>query len=118
MHTLWETCKLAFRSLGIVYGDLGTSPLYVYPSITCVDTPNEDDYLGILSLIFWTLTLIGIMKYTFIVLYVDDHGEGDNYCSQKYFVILVEPLHKYQVLPMSFCIELRCITIFTWLVKT
>jgi KUP system potassium uptake protein len=87
MHTLWETCKLAFRSLGIVYGDLGTSPLYVYPSITCVDTPNEDDYLGILSLIFWTLTLIGIMKYTFIVLYVDDHGEGDNYCSQKYFVI-------------------------------
>ncbi|KAG0567231.1 hypothetical protein KC19_7G120000 [Ceratodon purpureus] len=78
-HTLWDTCKLAFRSLGIVYGDLGTSPLYVYPSISCAETPDEDDYLGILSLIFWTLTLIGIMKYTFIVLYADDHGEGGTF---------------------------------------
>ncbi len=76
-HSKWQTLIFAFQTLGIVYGDLSTSVLYVYPSITCAQTPNEDDYLGILSIIFWTLTLIGVFKYTFIVLYCDDHGEGD-----------------------------------------
>jgi K+ transporter len=75
-HTKWQTIIFAYQTFGIVYGDLGTSPLYVYPSITCSHTPDELDYLGILSLIFWTLTLIGIIKYVFIVLYADDHGEG------------------------------------------
>ena len=55
----------------------------MYPSITCSHTPDELDYLGILSLIFWTLTLIGIIKYTFIVLYADDHGEGAQLFSHK-----------------------------------
>jgi KUP system potassium uptake protein len=59
-----------------VFGDLGTSPLYVYPSIVCASTPNEEDFLGILSLIFWTLSLIGVFKYVWVVLQADDHGEG------------------------------------------
>ncbi|KAG6552901.1 hypothetical protein Mapa_005556 [Marchantia paleacea] len=74
-NTYRETLFLAFRTLGVVYGDLGTSPLYVYPTIN-VTNPTESDFLGILSLIFWTLTLIGIVKYTLIVLRADDHGEG------------------------------------------
>ncbi|XP_024357815.1 probable potassium transporter 17 isoform X3 [Physcomitrium patens] len=78
-HTKWQTLAFAFRTLGIVYGDLGTSPLYVYPSIISAETPNEDDYLGILSCIFWTLTLIGVIKYTLIVLWADDHGEGGTF---------------------------------------
>lgn len=86
---MWETCVFAFKSLGIVYGDLGTSPLYVFPSISCPKTPDEEDYLGILSLIFWTLTLIGILKYTFLVLYADDHGEGYSYYFQSILVSTV-----------------------------
>jgi KUP system potassium uptake protein len=42
----------------------------------CPSTPNEEDFLGILSLIFWTLSLIGVFKYVCVVLQADDHGEG------------------------------------------
>ncbi|KAJ0106332.1 hypothetical protein Patl1_17660 [Pistacia atlantica] len=50
--------QLAFQSIGVVYGDIGTSPLYVY-SITFRGGINHvDDILGVLSLIFYTLTLI------------------------------------------------------------
>lgn len=66
----------AYQTLGVVYGDLGTSPLYVYPTIHFRNAPNEADYLGVLSMIFWTLTLVGLLKYTYIVLDADDHGEG------------------------------------------
>lgn len=70
-----QTLLLAYQSLGVVYGDLGTSPLYVFSSIT-LSNPGEKDILGAMSLIFWTLTLIGLIKYVFIVLHADDHGEG------------------------------------------
>ncbi|MQM19580.1 hypothetical protein Taro_052585 [Colocasia esculenta] len=72
-----QTLLLAYQSLGVVYGDLGTSPLYVFSSITLSD-PGED-ILGALSLIFWTLTLIALIKYVFIVLHADDHGEGGTF---------------------------------------
>lgn len=73
--TTFETLVLAYQSLGVVYGDIGTSPLYVFSSIS-LENPTERDILGILSLIFWTLTLIGLVKYVCIVLHADDHGEG------------------------------------------
>jgi len=67
---------LAFQSLGIVYGDLGTSPLYMYPSTFANGIKNNDDVLGILSLIFYTITLIDLVKYVFIVLRANDNGDG------------------------------------------
>ncbi|KAI8009221.1 Potassium transporter 26 [Camellia lanceoleosa] len=70
-----QTLLLAYQSLGIVYGDLGTSPLYVFSSIR-LSNPGEEDLLGIFSLIFWTITWIALIKYVFIVLRADDHGEG------------------------------------------
>ncbi|KAL6972046.1 Potassium transporter, partial [Sarracenia purpurea var. burkii] len=73
-----QTLLLAYQSLGIVYGDLGTSPLYVFSSIK-ISNPEKDDLLGILSLIFWTLTSIGLIKYVFIVLRADDNGEGGTF---------------------------------------
>ncbi|XP_058206096.1 potassium transporter 26-like [Rhododendron vialii] len=74
----WQTLLLAYQSLGVVYGDIGTSPLYVMSSVNFKD-PTEEDFLGILSLIFWTLTLIPLIKYVFIVLRADDHGEGGTF---------------------------------------
>ena len=59
----------------MVYGDLGTSPLYTFTSIR-LSEPGEKDILGIFSLIFWTLTTMALIKYVFIVLRADDHGEG------------------------------------------
>jgi KUP system potassium uptake protein len=70
---------LAFQSIGIVYGDIGTSPLYVYASTFSNGIKHNDDILGVLSLIFYTLTLIPLVKYVFIVLQANDNGEGTIY---------------------------------------
>ncbi|KAK9063441.1 hypothetical protein SSX86_017311 [Deinandra increscens subsp. villosa] len=73
---------LAYQSLGVVYGDLSTSPLYVFKSTFAEDIQhsetNEEIY-GALSFIFWTLTLVPLMKYVFIVLKADDNGEGGTF---------------------------------------
>lgn len=74
-----QTLLLAYQSLGVVYGDIGTSPLYVLSSIVGLKNPEEDDLLGVLSLIFWTLTIIPLFKYVFVVLRADDHGEGGTF---------------------------------------
>ncbi|KAI4313607.1 hypothetical protein L6164_026570 [Bauhinia variegata] len=73
-----DTLILAYKTLGVVFGGLVTSPLYVYPSMQ-LDSPTEDDYLGIYSIIFWTLTLIGVVKYASIAIKADDHGEGGTF---------------------------------------
>ncbi|KGN44911.1 potassium transporter 5 [Cucumis sativus] len=71
---------LAFQSLGIVYGDIGTSPLYVYSSTFPLGIiKHKDDILGVLSLIFYTLTLIPLLKYVFFVLQANDNGEGGTF---------------------------------------
>lgn len=73
---------LAYQSLGVVYGDLSTSPLYVYKSTFAEDIQhsetNEEIY-GVLSFVFWTLTLVPLLKYVFIVLRADDNGEGGTF---------------------------------------
>ncbi|KAF0921279.1 hypothetical protein E2562_003087, partial [Oryza meyeriana var. granulata] len=69
---------LAYKTLGVVFGGLVTSPLYVYPSMN-LSSPTEADYLGIYSIMFWTLTLIGVVKYVCIALNADDHGEGGTF---------------------------------------
>ncbi|KAL5760731.1 hypothetical protein ACOSQ2_019569 [Xanthoceras sorbifolium] len=73
-----ETLIMAYRTLGVVFGGLVTSPLYVYPSMP-LKSPTEDDYLGIYSIMFWTLTLIGVVKYASIALKADDQGEGGTF---------------------------------------
>jgi len=64
-------------TLGIVFGDLGTSPLYTIKAIINSSTVfNKDLILGSLSCIFWTLTLQTTVKYVIITLRADNHGEG------------------------------------------
>lgn len=70
---------LAFQSIGIVYGDIGTSPLYVYASTFNNGIKDRDDILGVLSLIVYTLTLIPLIKYVFIVLQANDNGDGGTF---------------------------------------
>ncbi|KAK7359535.1 hypothetical protein VNO77_01496 [Canavalia gladiata] len=73
-----DTLVLAYKTLGVVFGGLVTSPLYVYPSMP-LKSPTEDDYLGIYSIMFWTLTLIGVVKYANVAIKADDHGEGGTF---------------------------------------
>ncbi|KAL2543156.1 Potassium transporter 6 [Abeliophyllum distichum] len=79
----WRTVlTLAYQSLGVVYGDLSTSPLYVYKSTFAEDiehSETNEEIFGVLSFIFWTLTLVPLLKYVFIVLKADDNGEGGTF---------------------------------------
>ncbi|AWG21553.1 potassium transporter Kup [Flavobacterium faecale] len=63
-------------TLGIIYGDIGTSPLYVMKAILGEHTINIDVVLGGISAVFWTLTLQTTVKYVLITLSADNHGEG------------------------------------------
>lgn len=63
-------------ALGIIYGDIGTSPLYVFNSIIKGRVVDETLILGTLSLIIWTITLLTTIKYVIMVLRADNRGEG------------------------------------------
>lgn len=72
------THRLAYQSLGVIYGDIGTSPLYVYSS-TFPTEPSKKDILGAVSLVIWSLTIMVTIKYVCIVLNADDEGEGGTF---------------------------------------
>lgn len=71
-----RTLSLAFQSIGIIYGDIGTSPLYVYASTFTDGIDNSEDIIGVLSLILYTIALVPMLKYVFIVLWANDNGDG------------------------------------------
>ena len=74
-----STGILALGSLGVVFGDIGTSPLYAFGEIFlgAHDIPaTTERVLGALSLVFWTLTVIVSVKYVLIVMRADNEGEG------------------------------------------
>jgi KUP system potassium uptake protein len=69
---------LSVAALGVVYGDIGTSPLYTLKIVleATGEHPGPDAILGALSLIVWTLIIITTVKYITLALRVDNHGEG------------------------------------------
>jgi KUP system potassium uptake protein len=70
---------LVVGALGVVYGDIGTSPLYALRECfhgTQGVTPTPANILGVVSLIFWSLTLIVTIKYLGLVMRADNKGEG------------------------------------------
>ncbi|TKW18669.1 hypothetical protein SEVIR_5G446100v4 [Setaria viridis] len=73
------TLHLAFQSIGVVYGDMGTSPLYVFSSTFTNGINNTDDLLGVMSLIIYTVILLPLIKYCFIVLRANDNGDGGTF---------------------------------------
>ncbi len=69
---------LALAALGVVFGDIGTSPLYTLKTVLSLTGahPPPEVVLGMLSLVFWTLTLVTTVKYVGIALRIDNEGEG------------------------------------------
>ncbi len=63
-------------ALGIIYGDIGTSPLYVLKAVFSSEPISEEVILGSLSCIFWTLTVLTTVKYVLLTLRADNRGEG------------------------------------------
>lgn len=66
-------------TLGIIYGDIGTSPLYVMKAIVGDGAIQEDLVLGGLSCIFWTITILTTFKYVLLTLQADNKGEGGTF---------------------------------------
>ncbi|MFG2053069.1 potassium transporter Kup [Micromonospora sp. NPDC048930] len=70
---------LLLGALGVVYGDIGTSPLYALKTVFTLDrnlVPDEPDVFGVISLVFWSITLIVSIKYVVFILRADNDGEG------------------------------------------
>jgi len=82
-------------ALGIIYGDIGTSPLYVFDEIVNGRTINEELIIGSLSCIIWTLTLQTTIKYVILTLKADNKGEGGIFS----LYALVRRQKKWLVLP-------------------
>ncbi|MGP8256127.1 MAG: KUP/HAK/KT family potassium transporter [Methanoregula sp.] len=64
------------KSMGLVFGDIGTSPIYTFTAIFFLIPPTPQNIMGILSLIFWTLTLLVTVQYTFLAMRLGKKGEG------------------------------------------
>ncbi|HEX3812427.1 MAG TPA: potassium transporter Kup [Mycobacteriales bacterium] len=71
---------LALGALGIVFGDIGTSPLYALQTVFSIDhgavRPSPGDVYGVISMVFWSITLVVSVKYVVFVLRADNDGEG------------------------------------------
>jgi KUP system potassium uptake protein len=85
-------------ALGIIFGDIGTSPLYVLNAITSNKVITEELIIGALSLIIWTLTLQTTIKYVILTLQADNKGEGGVFS----LYALVRRRRKWLVLPAMF----------------
>ncbi len=70
----------ALAALGVVFGDIGTSPLYALKTVFLLDggavRPVQDDVFGVISLMFWSITIIVSIKYVTILMRADNDGEG------------------------------------------
>src|SRR5436305_11435195 len=74
-----SVAALALGALGVVYGDIGTSPLYAIKECFGGDygiAPTPQNVLGVLSLVFWSLLLVVVIKYLTFIMRADNHGEG------------------------------------------
>src|SRR4051794_498672 len=71
---------LTFAALGVVFGDIGTSPLYALHAVFSADhhsvKPTEAGVYGVISLVFWAITIIVSVKYVTLILRADNEGEG------------------------------------------
>ena len=78
-HGNQSLARLALGAVGVVFGDIGTSPLYAFRETFTghhVLDPSDDNVLGVLSLIFWSMMLVVTIKYVVIIMRADNKGEG------------------------------------------
>lgn len=64
------------KSMGLVFGDIGTSPIYALTAIFLLIPPTPENVMGILSLIIWTLTILVTVEYTYLAMHLGKKGEG------------------------------------------
>lgn len=75
-NNLMASTKEVIRAMGIVFGDIGTSPIYTLTIIFFLISPTQDNIMGVLSLIFWTLIIIVTIQYAWLGMSLSIKGEG------------------------------------------
>lgn len=70
------SAKNIIKAMGIVFGDIGTSPIYTLPIVFTLITPTQENIFGILSLIFWTLIALVTIQYSWLAMSLSIRGEG------------------------------------------
>lgn len=71
-----EEWKEIVKAMGLVFGDIGTSPIYTLSVVVLFIRPTEDNIIGVLSLIIWTLIILVSIEYALLAMRLDDHGQG------------------------------------------
>jgi KUP system potassium uptake protein len=82
------------KSMGLVFGDIGTSPIYTLTVIFALTRPTVDNILGILSLIFWTITILVSAEYAWLAMTLGRKGEGGTIVLKEILVRLLKPGRK------------------------
>lgn len=85
------------KSLGLVFGDIGTSPIYTMGVILLLISPNEENIFGVLSLIFWSLVFVISIQYVWLAMNLGIKGEGGTIVLKG---ILLSLLHKGPLVPV------------------
>jgi KUP system potassium uptake protein len=71
-----ESFKEILKAMGLVFGDIGTSPIYTLTVIFALTAPTHDNLLGVLSLIFWALVILVTLEYAWLAMSLSQKGEG------------------------------------------
>lgn len=75
--------KEIIKAMGLVFGDIGTSPIYTLSVVILFIKPTEANILGVLSLIIWTMIILVSIEYTWLAMRLEDHGEGGTIILKK-----------------------------------
>jgi KUP system potassium uptake protein len=82
------------KSMGLVFGDIGTSPIYTLTAIFLLIPPTPQNVMGILSLIVWTLTILVTFEYTFLAMHLGKKGEGGTIVLKEILLPLLKSGHR------------------------
>jgi len=86
------------KSMGLVFGDIGTSPIYTLTVIFTLTRPTQDNVFGILSLVFWTLTLLVTVEYAWLAMSLGHKGQGGEIALRE---ILINTLKSGRLVSLS-----------------
>src|SRR5512138_2642773 len=82
--------KEVIRSLGLVFGDIGTSPIYTLTILFILLKPSEANVMGVLSLVIWTLTVLVSVEYAWLAMSLGEKGEGGAFVLRGILVRLLK----------------------------
>ena len=120
-HSKKASAAMGIVAIGLIYGDIGTSPLYVMKAVLessgGMASMSREFVLGVLSMIFWTITLLTTVKYVMIAMRANNNGEGSVFSVYT----LVKKCGKYLVIPamvggaalLADCVLMPAVTVTT-----